>query len=521
MTPSTLAEALQQTWEIWPDRTALVCGARRVSYAEFGAAVAALASAYGSLGVRPGDRVLCSVSNRPEYLVSLGAAWAAGAVHVGVDHQLTGPELSSAVALTGARALVYEPAAGSADPLLPPRAVRERHPEVRIAVVGDGPRPAGYRVFADLARPDPGVEGRAAPSGARPSPADPAVIFITSGTTGTPKATLGFHGNLCQRWRRLGGWLGFGPDDVHFAQLPLAHGFGLMMAVAAFLTGGRLVLVPRFSADEALCLIGNEGVTVLNGAPAHFKLLLSRLDPARHRVRSLRLSVGTAAAFPLPLVRAIWQDLGVDFMFMYGSSEGVGVATTDREDILRGSVGRPAPGSVAVVGPDRKPLPAGEVGEIAFSRAAFPVRYWRESGPGPAAPAGDGEAWYYSGDVGRLDADGRLYVLGRLKHQIDRGGLKVDPVEVENALLRHHCVADAAVVGRPNPVLGETVCAYVVAAPGQAPSLEEIRSALGGELAPYKLPEELCILDQIPRTAIGKVDLGKLQAIVAAGPGRP
>ena len=442
------------------------------------------------------------MSNRPEHVVALGGAWACGALHVGVDHGFTAPELAFVVELTQARALVYEPHADAPDPFLPLRILRERRPDLHVVVAGDQPAPEGFLPFAELLS--------ASPDGApaRPASDDPALVFVTSGTTGRPKATLGYHGNLARRWRRLAGWLRFGPEDVHLAHLPLSHGFGLMMAVAALLGGGRLALVDRFSAEDALRLVEEEGVTVLNGAPAHFKLVLDRLDATGRDVGSLRLSVGTAASFPPDLVRAIWDRLGVELMIMYGSSEGVGMATTDRDDIVRGAVGRPERGSVLVVGPDRRPLPIGEVGEIAFSRRVFPVRYWGDE------PARVGR-WFYSGDLGRLDEEGRLYVLGRVKHQIDRGGLKVDPVEVEAALLRCAGVADAAVVGLPNPILGETVCACVVPGAEPAPSLERLRTLLSAELAPHKLPDELCVLDHIPRTPIGKVDLPSLRAQVA------
>jgi len=293
--------------------------------------------------------------------------------------------------------------------------------------------------------------------------------------------------------------------------------------VAALLSGGRLVLLRRYSPDEALQAIGKEQVTVFNGAPAHFNLLLDRLDSARHDIRSLRLSVGTAAAFSSSLVEAIWDQLGVEFMFMYGSSEAVGVATTNRDDILKGSVGRPDPEAVVIVGPDRQPLSVGEVGEIAFSRKSFPVRYWGESAGGTSENGTslktseaqvDVNTWYYSGDLGRLDEEGRLYVFGRLKHQIDRGGLKVDPVEVENALLRCPEVFDAAAIGIPDPMLGEIVCACVAPTRERPPSLNELRTALGEELAPYKLPEALYLLNHIPRTQLGKVDVDELRATV-------
>jgi acyl-CoA synthetase (AMP-forming)/AMP-acid ligase II len=505
--PSTLTSALAAACQRWPDRPALVSRHGTLTYGALGAAAERLAVSYGVLGIATGDRVLCSVSNRPELVVALSAAWERGALHVAGEYRLTGPELVRIVERTGARALVYEPPPDAADPLAAVREVRAAFPDVEVVVVGVDQAPAGCHRFEHLIA----GEGEAVYDCA-PAAEDGAIVFISSGTTGAPKATVGFHGNLSGRWPRLARWLGFGPDDVHLVQLPLSHGFGLMMAVAALLSGGRLVLLERFAVEEALDAIGREGVTVLNGAPTHFRLLLDRLDPARHRVDSLRLSVGTAAAFPAPLVRDVWDRLGVRFMFMYGSSEGIGFATTDREDILLGSVGRAEPGSVLVVDEDRNPLPAGEVGELAFSRRVFPVRYW-----GDADGVGDG--WFYSGDRGRLDEEGRLYIYGRLKHQIDRGGLKVDPVEVETALLATPRVADGAVIGRPDPVLGEVVCACVVPT-GEEPSIRlgELRELLGRSLAPHKLPDELHLLAEIPRTPLGKVDLERLRAAVDALP---
>jgi acyl-coenzyme A synthetase/AMP-(fatty) acid ligase len=499
--PATLARALAVACRRWPDRTALVSRHGDLTYRELGAATSRLAVAYGVLGVATGDRVLCSVSNRPELLVALGAAWERGALHVAAEHRLTGPELIRIVQRTGASVLVYEPPPAAADPLAAVRQLRGAFPQLEVVLVGGGPADAGWRRFEHL------VTGTGeAVYDCAPAVGDGAIMFISSGTTGTPKVTVGFHGNLSERWQRLGTWLGFGPDDVHLVQLPLSHGFGLMMAVAGLLAGGRLVLLERFAVEEALDAIGREGVTVLNGAPTHFRLLLDRLDGACDRVASLRLSVGTAAAFPAPLVRDIWDRLGVRFMFMYGSSEGIGFATTDPEDILLGSVGRPQPGSVRVVDEHRNALPAGETGELAFSRRVFPVHYW---GDGDAA----GVAWFFSGDRGRLDEEGRLFIYGRLKHQIDRGGLKVDPIEVEAALLALSRVADGAVVGRPDPVLGEVVCACVVPI-GEEPRIRlgELREELGRSLAPHKLPDELHILTAMPRTPLGKVDLDRLHA---------
>ena len=174
-------------------------------------------------------------------------------------------------------------------------------------------------------------------------------MFVTSGTTGRPKATIGYHGDLARRWRGLGPWLGFRDGDRHLAQLPLSHGFGLLSAMAGLLADGAVVLVDRFSAAGVLEVIERDRVTVISGAPAHFRLILARLGTEPRDVGSLRLGIGTAAAFEPALVQEIQTVLGLKLVVLYGSNEGVGVATTDQDDVVRGSVGRPAAGSVAIV----------------------------------------------------------------------------------------------------------------------------------------------------------------------------
>jgi acyl-CoA synthetase (AMP-forming)/AMP-acid ligase II len=476
VTGATLADALSGACERYSERTALVDPGRTMTYAELGTAVASLAAAYRRLGIERGDRVVCPLPNGVDHFVAVGAAWAAGAVHVAADAELTAAELDKLVALTGAAMLL---------------------------------RPG------DVERLTDGVAAAAPSDG--PGPADVAAIFTTSGSTGTPKLPLGMHGKLHGSWTGLSGALGFTPDDVHLVQLPLSHGFGLMLATAGLVRGGRLVIEADFTGAGALATIEHERVTVLNGTPAHYRLLIDRLRDDRRDCGSLRIGVAAGAAFSPALLETVFGDLGMDeLMLMYGSSEGVGVATTDRAEMLAGSVGCPdPPGSVAIVDPatgDR--LPAGEVGEIAFAREFNPIRYWGGAPPGGAT----GSGWFHSGDLGRIDDAGRLYVLGRAKHQISRGGMEIDPAEVEEALLRCGGVADAAAVGVPNPFLDEVVCACVVPATARAPALGDLRAELGPRLASFKLPEEMCVLQRIPRTAIGKVDVALLRAEALAAP---
>ena len=501
-----------------PDHVALVCGDARTTFAELMRAIEALAAAYRGFGLRHGDRVLCQMSNRAEHIVAMAAAWRIGAIHVGIDHELTAGEVDRLITLTDAAAIVHEPCVGAADPLAVPLAVTAAHPAVALFTVGvaGGPYTSLEALLErgiDDAAVGAGGAGHAAKDGSL-SAADPAVILLTSGTTGVPKTPIGRHADLAEGWDGFAEELAFGTDDVHLGHLPLTHGFGMSLAYMAMATGGRLVLMPRFEARDALRLIQQERITVFSGSPAHFILLTKKLDAGDHDVSTLRTGIGSASAFPPPLLRRIFDDLGMELMLMYGSSEGAGVVTTDRADMLLGAAGRPVPGYVAIVGRDHQPLPTGEIGEIAFNRGVGDVEYFSSAGTPDGALAGD---WYYSGDLGRLDDEGRLYVLGRLKHQIDRGGLKVDPGEVEQALLRLPAVLDAAVIGTANPVLGETVCACVVPCAGEPVTLDDVRAALRSELAPYKLPEELCLLEALPRTALGKVDRTALRASVEAG----
>jgi acyl-CoA synthetase (AMP-forming)/AMP-acid ligase II len=498
MSTVSLLGALEATCARRADRDALSGETGRLSYGQLWDDVCALGRAYRRLGVQPGARIVCRLANRPEYLVALGGAWACGAVHVGVDPELTAREVERVVHLTGAEVLVCDVAPSA------------RPSAVRATVVCDGSAQGGGYTFAQMLAIGRAPDSHGAPA-ARPD--DPAVIFISSGTTGAPKATVGFHANLGMRWQRLAEWLRFGAGDVHLAPLPLTHGFGLMMTVAALLGGGRVVLQRTFRATDALDAIAGERVTVFNGTPTHFRLLLRELERAPRDVRSLRLSAGTAAAFPPALVQRIWDQLGVELVVMYGSSEGVGVATSERSDILLGSVGKPQPGAARIIGPQGESLPPGAVGEIAFSRRVYPVRYY---GSESAQDGRGDESWFHSGDLGMLDEEGRLFVFGRTTRLIDRGGMKVDPVEVERALLGLPEIADAAVIALANPMLGEIICACIVPAASALPTLDALRWTLGAELASFKLPDELCILEQIPRTSLGKLRMDALTTLVAA-----
>ncbi|HWG72904.1 MAG TPA: class I adenylate-forming enzyme family protein [Acidimicrobiales bacterium] len=515
----SLAPDLETACRQWADRPAITFHGVTTTYGELWEKASNLARAYLAMGLEKGDRVVCQFPNTPEHVVAIAAAWAAGIVHVGTDNDLTGPELVRLVDQVGAAALLFQPRP-DAD-LTPLEAVHRERPEVRAVVhgadLGEREGAGGLLRLADLLAGTV-LESGSAKLPAAAGPSEVAVLLLTSGTTGKSKAVMESRSECWAKMQFFADAFRPGPSEVHLVFLPIAHVFGLRLALIALLTGGRLVLLDRFTPTVALGLVAEEGVTVLPGMPTHLTLILAALDPERHDVRSLRWAVSAATALPAPVAAGVYDRLGVEMLYVFGCAEGFTTRTTDRSEILAGSVGSTvfegpegtAPdGTVAIVDPaDNQRLPAGEVGEICFG-ARCPVEYW---GDPPTATDG----WYHTGDLGRLDADGRLYVVGRLKELVNRGGLKVAPSEIEAAIVRHPGVLDAGVVATPDPVLGEAICACIVpAGAGHGlPDLGELRAFVGATLARHKLPDEVCVIDKIPRTKIGKVDRPVLTALV-------
>lgn len=503
-----LAPSLLHACRRWPAQQAVTFEGATLTYRQLWGRVSDLVAAYERMGIGPGDRVLCQFRNCPEQVVAIAAAWQRGAVHVGADNDLTGSELARLAERLDAAALLFQPAPGAAAPFAPLDDVLAQCPRTQLLVHGAGPE--GVASLADL----PAADSSSTPPPL--APLDQALVLLTSGTTGESKAVVE---SLSAHWAKMqlfADAFAPGPDDVHLLFLPISHVFGLRLALMTLLRGGHLVLLDRFSPTRTLELVEQERVTVLPAVPTHLRLLRDRFDPARHDVSSLRWVLSAASVLPASLAGWVFETLDARMLYVYGCSEGFTTVTTDPDAILAGSVGNtifrgppgtPADGRVRVVDPEtRDPLPDGETGEIVFG-ADLPVRYWDHP---PVATDG----WYRTGDLGHLDGSGRVHVTGRLKELINRGGLHVSSTEVEVALGRHDGVVDAAVIAAPDPVLGEAICACVVPVGPTPPDLDDLHAFLGPTLARHKLPDELCIVDTIPRTVIGKVDREALAAQV-------
>jgi long-chain acyl-CoA synthetase len=346
---------------------------------------------------------------------------------------------------------------------------------------------------------------------------DTAVILYTSGTTGRPKGAELTHSNLIRNAdltvRTL---LTLTSEDVVFGGLPLFHTFGQTCALnTTVMAGATIALLPRFSAQGALEIIDAQRVTVFAGVPTMYSALLGVPDHRGYDTSSLRVCISGGAALPVEVLHRFEDEFGCIILEGYGLSETSPVAAFNHPDRVRkpGSIGTAVEGvELRVVGLDGEDVPQGEVGEIAVRGHNIMKGYWKR--PDATAEA-IRDGWFLTGDMGRVDADGCYSIVDRKKDLIIRGGYNVYPREVEEVLYEHPAVAEAAVVGAPHAELGEEVVAVVaLSAPGAA-TAEELREFVKSQVAAYKYPREVRIVEALPKGPTGKILKRDLRAELA------
>ncbi|MEV6162022.1 AMP-binding protein [Streptomyces sp. NPDC052052] len=491
-------------------RTAVVDADRTLTFAAVHERSNRLAQALLGAGLVPGDPVAVLLGNCLEYPEVAAALAKAGLPMVPLGIRQTGPEIAWIVGHSGARALIVQD---------------ERAEEALAAVSASADRIA---VVLTVGRPGPGRAYEEALAGARDR--DPLVpvggddvfcIQYTSGTTGRPKGAL-----LTHRGRALTALLsahewGLGAGRTSLAVAPMSHGAGFMFGYAPVLTGGTVVMLPRWDPAHMLGLAEEHRVQSVFLVPTHAQTLraLGEDAPSRYRLDALDTLYFNAAALPVPLkewVLDAFPRCGVHEL--YGSTEG-GVVTDLRPVDARrkaGSVGRAwYLTEVRVVDDDGRPVPPGEPGEL-FSNSPFLMAgYLDDPEASAACRAPDGAVSV--GDVATMDDEGYVAIVDRKKDMIVSGGLNVYPREVEEALLAHPAVAECAVAGTADPVWGERVTAFVVWAPGATPApVDDLADFLRPRLAGYKLPRRLEAVAALPRNSAGKVLKRELRD--AAGP---
>ncbi|MFL5577513.1 MAG: class I adenylate-forming enzyme family protein [Gemmatimonadaceae bacterium] len=513
----TLAHVFAHRAREHSGRTLLVDGGRRWTYAQVDAQASALAAALADLGIEAGDRIAIILPNCAEWVVALLASAKLGVVVVPLNPRLGYHELKYQLRHAEAAAAITAERLGDVDFLQLFEDLIAELPDLHY-VVTVGAEELWYddRIFQfeDLLSKG---DGRAvAPPAAIGDDADLALLY-TSGTTGKPKGVRLSHRAVVETAVRSSDALEVEPSDRVLAAVPLFGIFGFGVAVGTLCAGATLVLQPEFDAAGALRLLEEEGVTVLHGVPTMFSLLMreSAFAPARYP----RLRTGVIAGSPVPdaLVRRVrrWCDVQI----AYGLTEtGPTVAITrfsDPAEKRRTTVGRPLPGVEvktvdALTGELHGPEAAGEV---AVRGPNIMSGYARM--PGETARSFSPEGFFRTGDLGVIDEEGYLSIVGRSKETILRGGYQIYPREVEDQLRAHPAVDDVCVIGIPHDVLGELVCACIVPVEGAVVTGEEIKSFALDTMADYKVPDLVRFFDTFPVTGSGKVKRRELERAVA------
>jgi len=501
------------------DATAVIDGETRLTWAELAEAAADVGAALVAAGVEPGDRVAIWAPNSARWIESVLGLFAAGAVLVPVNTRFKGEEAAQLLDRSGARILLTTTDIVGADPVAMLGSAATSAATLGTIVVLSGPTADGTVAWHDFradataaARVD--VERRAAAIG----PDDWSDILFTSGTTGVPKGVVMTHGRTLRVASDWVAMTGLGPDDRYLMINPYFHMFGLKAGILACVASGA-TMVPQavFDVDAALARVAAEAITVLPGAPTVYQSILDHPDRDDYDLSSLRIAVTGAADIPVELIRRVREELPFSMIVTgYGLSEaGTATATlpTDDPETVATTVGPPRPGFEVRILDGDADVPPGEAGEVVLRGPSVMAGYLDDPAATSAALSHDG--WLRTGDLGVLDERGYLRIVGRLKDMFIVGGFNAYPAEIENALLRHPDVQQAAVIGIPEERLGEVGMAFVVTASGDPARADEIMAWCRDEMANYKVPRAVEIVDQLPVNATGKVVKDELRARVA------
>ena len=516
-----------------PTHPALIFKGTRLSYGELERLSDACASALAGFGVRKGDRVALVLPNCPQFMIAELGAWKVGAVVCPLNLLYTERELAGALADSGAETAIVLTLFYTRIQECQPNISLKRvvatgikeylPPALRLLFSLFKEKKEGHRVaihpgdhwLQDLLRSGARTER----SKARPSPDDPAVMLMSGGTTGTPKAVIGSHRALVAAGLQLHAWLGPGSsdwEDIVLLPLPLFHVYACVGAQShAFVGHNPLALVPNpRDIGDLLATIEKVRPTFLSGVPTLFIALLNHPKVRARKIDFSSIRICFSGAAPLLAeTKKRFEDLtGGRIVEGYSLTEAMMACTVNPLNGVNklGSVGVPLPDvEVAIVDGEagERFLAAGDVGEVILRAPQLMTGYWRrpEETASTLRAHGEGGPWLHTGDLGYLDADGYLFIVDRKKDLIKTSAYQVWPREVEEVIAAHPAVAEVGVAGVPDALRGEAVKAWVVCRPGESVTEEELRRHCRAQLAPYKVPSQIEFRTDLPKTMTGKV----------------
>jgi acyl-CoA synthetase (AMP-forming)/AMP-acid ligase II len=519
---SSIATMSVATAERCGARVAIVDGDEQLTYAELGDAARTFGAALVASGVEPGDRVAIWAFNSAEWVIAVLGVFQAGAVLVPVNTRFKGAEAADILSRSRARVLVTVTDFLGTDYVAMLDGTGVALPSLETVVVARGvasTRGIAWSSFMATAT-DAGrgeVDRRIAALG----PDDPSDILFTSGTTGFPKGVVMTHSRTLRVATDWVAMTGLHTDDRYLMINPYFHMFGLKAGILASIVAGATMLPEAvFDVDRVLARVAGEHVTVLPGPPTLYQAILDHPDRDRHDLSSLRVAVTGAADIPVELIRRVDGELPFSVVITgYGLTEAGTVCATstgDDAETVATTVGRPRPGfELRIVGGGDRDVVADESGEILVRGPSVMAGYLDDPDATAAALSPDG--WLRTGDLGVVDDAGCVRIVGRAKDMFIVGGFNAYPAEIENALLRHPAIQQAAVIGVPDARLGEVGMAFVVLRAGVDAKGTDIVRWCRDEMANYKVPRVVELVDELPLNATGKVMKDELRKRAAQG----
>lgn len=490
----SLADHLRRSRETRSDHVALCAGDRRLTYRELDDASDRVAASLSRLGIQPGDRVALQLSNCPELVVAYYACFKLGAISVPVNNRFARPELEYALNHSACRVCISQ-----ADLFANLAPIRSALATVEHFFLVDAIDGAGATPFAAMTdQPTDGTRFSEMPATA------PAAVLYTSGTTSRPKGVTHTHHSLAATAAYHAQHIDLRDDDVICLVPPLCHIFGFAtQMVAGIYAGARLVLLPKFDPELVLQAIDEHQATRMVGLPTMLQAMVNHPAAHRYSLRSLRTCIGGGDAVPVALQERFQSTFGVPILEGCGMTEVIPFTLNLPGARCVGSIGRACPGmTIRLVDDAGRDVPTGAVGEMLVCSDAAMTGYWLEPEVSAATMA---DGYIHTGDLARVDADGFYWFMGRKKEIIIRAGSNISPLEVEDALYQHPAVRECGVVGVPDPAVGESVGAYVALKSGECATAIELREFLATKIAPYKVPEAIYFLPELPKGPTGKV----------------
>jgi acyl-CoA synthetase (AMP-forming)/AMP-acid ligase II len=497
--PRTLPEILNRTVQRDPKHEAFVYENERISYGELAQSVDNLAFQWKEeYGLRPGDRAMMFLRNTPEFVASFFAASQMGVISVPSNTRLKAPEIEYLLKDSDPSILVLEPELW--ERVLE---VKDRAPSLKAIFITGLDKVSGATLLSDLI-------SRAAPQKIQ-NPAteeDINSILYTSGTTGNPKGAMLCHRNFIANSMTAQALCRLSSQDKLLIMAPMFHVTALNSQLVKIVHAGATgVLMRAFKTEEILDMIEREHITEMTGVPAMYSMILQSPTLARRDLSTLKYCGYGGAPAPVEVIKTLKEKFPTwRLRNVYGLTEDSSWVTMlphDQTTIRPDSTGLPVPVvRLKIVNDRSEEVPQGEVGEILIQGPNIFKGYWRK----PEATAESLKyGWFYTGDLGRFDKEGYLYLVDRKKEMVIRGGENIYCIEVENVLYQHPKVVEAAVTGVPDPILGELVKAVCVLKKGQKASELEIQEFCKKYLADYKVPKIVCFIDELPRNPAGKV----------------